>query len=825
MKQFFLPYKISMRSALLMILTCLGMSLPLMAQTGKVSGRVLDAGKQPVVAATVLLKKTADSSMVKAALTNTSGQYDFEGIPFSNYYITITYIGYRDIESPAFTLNDTTYSIQPLTLQASTSSLKGVTVTGKKPFIEQQIDRTVVNVESSVMAAGGSAMEVLEKLPEVLVDKDGNISIKGKKGVKVMIDDRPAYLSGTELANFLRNLPASQLDQIEIMSNPPAKYDAAGNGVVNIKTKKIKTGGFNGNLVLTYLQGRYPGSTQNLNFNYATHRVNLYGSAGYGYRQSFEDYHILRNFRDAGGKDIVGIYDQHTFTKTTKQNINAKLGLDFYASPKTTLGVAVGGFHNPSDVTNDNITLLKDGSGTLQTRVVAPATTKGTWDNIEVNTSLRHQFDSAGHELQVNADYLAYNSTSKQEFNNQYFKADSSIAGAPKRFLSDLPSEIRIYSLKADYVHPLSANTKLEAGVKTSYVSTDNNAQYFDWGATDWKRNDTLSNHFLYKENVNAAYLNLRHKMDKLEVQAGLRAEQTWLKGEQRSNNQSFTRNYLQLFPTAFIAYDLSKDSRVALTYGRRIERPDYRSMNPFRFYLDQYTYDEGNPNLKPQYSNNVELSYSMWEGALTTTFVYSKTTDIIQDVVLQDPAKNETYQRPENLNTRKILGVNLNLQVPLNDNALTTLYMDYNNYDYKGTINNGPFELKQGVFTAQLMEQVKFKSGWGFQLMGMWSSKAIDGTFVQQPVGSLHAGIQKDILNKKATVRLSASDIFNWTRFNATSRYQNIDINIRGRWQSQVLKLTFTYRFNKNNEKKGADENHVSSVDAEKGRVKTEKK
>ena len=358
-------------------------------------------------------------------------------------------------------------------------------------------------------------------------------------------------------------MPASQLDQIEIMANPPAKYDEEGNGVINIKRKKLKTGGFNGNLTLTALQGRYPGTTQNLNFNYSNKHINFYGNAGYSYRKSFEDYYIIRNFRDTDGKEITSIYDQHTDTKTTGQSVTAKVGLDYYASAKTTIGVAVGGFHNPSESFNTNNTLLKTGEGVTTTRVDAPATSKGKWENMEANVSLKHVFGAYKHEMLINADYLSYNSTSKQRFDNHYYKPDRTEAAPPSLFLADLPGKINIYSLKADYTHPFSENTSLEAGMKTSYVNTDNNAQYYDGVNNKWIKNEFLSNHFLYKENINAAYLNLRHKLSQWEFQVGLRAEQTWLKVEQKNNGQTFSRTYLQLFPTAFLAYDVDKESKV----------------------------------------------------------------------------------------------------------------------------------------------------------------------------------------------------------------------------------------------------------------------
>lgn len=791
-------------------------------QTGQITGQVQDAARQPVVAATVLLKRTTDSAIVKAALSDDKGAYSFEQIAYGNYFVSLTYIGYKDTYLPEFSLQSATHTLQPATLQAGEKTLKGVTVAAKRPLIEQYVDRTVVNVEADIMSAGGSAMDVLEKAPGILVDNQGNISIKGKPGIKIFIDGRATFLSGNDLAAMLRNMQASQLDQLEIISNPSAKYDAAGNGVINIRTKKTNTSGFRGVVSATFQQGRYPGTNENFNFNYRSNKINLFGDLGYSLKKGFEDMYIRRNFRSDDGKNIVSIYDQNSYSPNKNQSYTGKLGLDFYASERTTIGVAVSGFHNPSESTTDNNTLLKNPDGSVQTKVVAPATTKGKWDNKEVNVSLTHRFDSTDHSLQLDATYLDYNTTNLQQFNNYYYDGNGNPSEDAKLFKTDMPGVIKIYTVKADYTRPLGVGGALELGAKYSHVNTDNNAQYFDLKGNSWIRNDVLGNHFFYKEYVYAGYLNYKKTMEQWELQAGLRAEQMQMKGTQVNGNQSFDRKYLQWFPSAFIGYNMDAENKVVLSYSRRIERPDYRSLNPFRLFVDQYTYEEGNPYLKPQYSNNIELSHMYAEGALTTTLLYSKTTDVIQEVVQQNTATNESYVRPENLSTRRILGINVNAQIPLSDNLVTIAYLEFNNRKFDGTINKLPYSLSQNTFNGILRQQVKFPADWKAEVAAIYTSRNIDGTFIQEPTGAISVGVSKDFMKRKATIRLYGADIFRFYKYEATSRYHNVDVYINNRWQTQSLRVTFTYRFNSGVK---LSEQEKKEDSAEKTRVKMKDK
>ncbi|MFB6456895.1 TonB-dependent receptor domain-containing protein [Chitinophaga sp. Hz27] len=785
--------------------------------TGKISGYVKDESGQPIIAATVVLRKALDSSLVKAALSDTAGLYSFEQLPFGNYLVVITSISYQSQWLP-LQLEHAVQELPATILTTSSKSLSAVTITAKRPMIEQFADKTVVNVETMVSASGGSAMDVLEKSPGVMIDKQGNLSIRGKQGVKVFIDGRDSYVTGADLAAILRNMQANQVDQVEIISNPSARYDAAGNGVINIRTKKSAASGFNGSIALTYLQGRYPGTTQQLTFNYRSKYINLFGNAGYAYRKGFEDVYILRNFRTSPD-EIKTIYDQRSYTRNLNKSLNAKLGIDLYLSNSTTLSIVGSGFNNPSSTQTENRTLLKSPDGKVQTIVVAPADMDGKWNNGEANVSLKHNFDSSGHAISLEGGYMKYTTTSVQHFNNSYYDANNNPIDAPSIFMADMPGNIRIYTAKADYTLPLSRTVKVEAGAKYSDVSTDNNAQYYLLQSGKWVRSDSLSNHFLYKEKVLAGYLNFNGAGERFEWQAGVRAEHMDIAGTQINGDKSFARNALQWFPSALVAYTLDKQNKLTASYSRRIERPDYRSLNPFRFYLDQYTYEEGNPYLKPQYSNNFELSHIFMDGVLTTTLLYNKTSDVIQEVVQQRASSNETFIRPENISTRRVAGINTSAQIPLSDNVTTILYLEYNSNKYNGSINNEPFSLQANTFSGQLRQQVKLPGNWTVELAGQYTSRAIDGTFIQQPMGVIGVGVQKDLMKKMLTLRLTGVDLFQWAKYEATSRYQLVDIYALTKWQTQALRFVVTYRFRSG--LKVDDRSQEKSTTPEKDRVK----
>ncbi|MCX6319242.1 MAG: TonB dependent receptor [Bacteroidetes bacterium] len=805
-------------------------------KNGKISGTVIDGNTKTIESATITLIRAKDSSVAKMSVADKTGRYQFEGVAEGDYFVTITAVGHQPGVSQRFSISaaNALVELKTIELVPAAKTVQGVTVTARKPLVEQKLDRMVVNVEAAATNVGATAMEVLEKSPGITVDKDGNISLKGKQGVQIYIDGRPSYLSGNDLANYLRSLNAGQLEQIEIMTNPPAKYDAAGNsGIINIKTKKTKQFGYNGSINTTWSQGRYAKFNESANFNYRKNKVNLFANLGYNYRKNFQDLDIQRKFIDANTKEVRSHFDQDGHIKDDGESYNGKIGLDYYATKKTTFGVVLNGFYNPGSFSNTSNVFISDPSRVLLSKTISTTGNDRKWKHHSGNLNFRHIFDSTGTELTFDADYLNYNSTNAQRLYNNYFNPDGSVLSRPDTLMGNLPQTINIYTAKSDFSKQLKGNLKFEAGVKTSFVKTDNNAIYDNI----WNGKSILdsgrSNHFIYDENVNAAYVNFSKPLSKkLSAQLGLRVENTNAKGNSTGyvwNNSlnkfvpfqsSFKRNYTQLFPTMYLQYEANEKNSFVLNYGRRIERPDYESLNPFIEFLDKYTFEQGNPNLSPQFAHNVELSHT-YKGFLTTTLNYNRTTDIIEDVLEQRADVNETFVKKSNIASRDQFGISVNAGGQIKKWWMANLWTNLYNNRYKGIVNGDPISIGATTVQVNLTNQFKFEKGWSAELSGFYTSPLAEGVFQIRAFGQVGVGITKQVFKGKGTFRLSGRDIFLTQKINGTSRFSTIDAAFQQRRDSRQVALGFTYRFSKgkmgNNQKR-----KIGGADDEKNRVKT---
>ncbi|MGN6615994.1 MAG: TonB-dependent receptor domain-containing protein [Ilyomonas sp.] len=787
--------------ALLIILAVSSCTLMSFAQSkvNKVNGTV-SGNEKAIEAATVSLLKAKDSSLVKAAVTDKTGSFSIEKVADGKYIVMIQAIGYQNYYSEGFefTPEKTTYTLRSVSLKLATTQVGSVVVTSKKAFIEQKIDKTLVNVDASPTNVGLTAMDVLEKSPGISVDKDGNISVKGKQGVLILVDGKPTYLSAIDLANMLKNMSSSNLDQIEIMSNPPAKYDAAGNsGVINIKTKKSKIKGFNGSITLGGGMGKNPKVNNSANLNYRTGKVNIFGNYSYSYNEGYRNMNIIRKFYNQED-ELASIFNQTTLMSPKYQNHNFKIGADFYATKKTTLGVVVNGFVNPGSFNSTNTTNIFDAKGVLDSVTLANNSSKERWNNIGANFNLRHVFDTSGTELTTDLDYIHYNSSSNQLFNNSFYNQIGGKVKSDEILRGDLPSNINIYSAKVDFTHPMKKGAKLEAGIKSSYVKTDNNAQYANLIDNDWQVDEGRSNHFVYTENINAAYVNVSKPLSKKwSGQLGLRLENTISKGNQLTTNTTFDRNYTQLFPTAFLGFNPNEKNQFALSYGRRIQRPDYEDLNPFYYFLDKYTYQVGNPYLKPQFSHNIELNHT-YKGFLTTSLSYSQTNDIIQEVLEQIDSLHTSYVKRDNIAKQNNVNLSVSAMVPVTKFWKANIYAQGNYNRFKGFVNNGNIDVDGMGFMTNISNQFTLKKGWGFELSGFYRSKMVMGTLVGNSMGVINFGASKQVMKNKGTIRLNVRDFANLQHFSGYSRYQNVDVTLNNHWDNRVVNVSFTYRFSK---------------------------
>jgi len=791
-------------SAFLTVIFLIIIGLPVSAQSdARISGTIGDAKGQPIEAATVILLKAKDSSRIKATATDKTGHFRFDHVPAGKYLVTSSSVGYESTWSAPFDLAVTgTRSLSPLVLTASTTNLQAFAVVGKKPFIETKADRTIINVDASPSNAGATAMDVLEKSPGITLDKDDNISLKGKQGVTIMIDGKPTYLSASQLSSYLKSLPASAIDVIEIMTNPSAKYDASGNsGIINIKTKKNKLKGFNGNVNLTHTQGVYPKPSGSLNLNYRNGKFNYFLNAGYAHWEGYQDLNIGRKYLNADDKTINSIFSQHTDMHFTNPELNVKFGIDYYLSQKTTIGFVVSGFRNTeTNVSQSNIQLLSP-SYTLDSVVQSPNTNKTSWKNGSVNLNFRHTYDSTGRELTADLDYVRYSSISDQYFDNLTYNPDMILLDQ-NILTGHLPSTINIYTFKTDYTRPLAKGYKLETGIKLSYVNTDNTAAYYDLVNNVAEVDTTKTNHFLYRENINAAYVNMTKQYKKLTAQIGVRLENTNYSGHQLGNgvsvisqDSSFSRSYVNLFPTAFFSYDLNDKNQFTLNYGRRIDRPAYADLNPFLFFLDQYTYQAGNPYLQPQYTQNVELghSYRHW---LNTTLNYSYTKNFFTETFEQ--SGQATIVRNGNIGSRQNAGIAVSAQVPVAKWWNAMLYSNLNYNKFSGMLYGENINVSATTLLLNINNQFTLPDGWGGEISGFYRTKGVEGQVIVDPLGQASAAVSKKILNNKATIKASIRDIFYTNGAHGYINFQETEATFSNHRDSRVVALTFTWNFGK---------------------------
>jgi iron complex outermembrane recepter protein len=814
-------------STLLTVLFLTTLSFVSQAQTGSnsVSGRVEDASKQALPSASVSLLRAKDSSLAKMGVTGKDGQFEIAGVADGKYFISISAIGFAPRFSQVLELGGgQNMALPAFQLATQSKDLKAYTVTARKQLVEHKLDRMVVNVEAAATNAGATALDVLEKSPGISIDKDGNISLKGKAGVTVYVDGRPSYLSGADLANLLRNMNASQLEQIEIMTNPPAKYDAAGNsGIINFKTKKTKTVGYSGSLSLGYGQGRYPKMNESFNFNYRKNKVNLFTNVGYTFNQNFNNLDIQRKFIDAGTKEIVSHFDQESRMRNRNQSFNGKIGMDYYASKKTTFGIVLGGFNNPGQFRNYSDVGISDASKNLLSITRAATKTERDWKNFSTNLNFRHQFDTTGREITADADYISYKSKSNLELFNTYFDATNKPNNTPDSIFGNLPQDITIYSAKVDYLHPMKKGAKFEAGAKSSFVTTDNVASYDSMKNGVLVHDTRRSNSFRYKENINAVYVNYSRPLTKkLSGQFGLRLENTIAEGYQVTNDSTFKRNYTQIFPTAYLQFTADKNNTFVLNYGRRVQRPSYEDMNPFILFLDKYTFEQGNPDLKPQFAHNIELTHT-FKGFLNTTLNYTQTNDIITEVLNQRVTATDTvtFVIPRNIATQRQYGISVSAGVPVTKWWTANVWANVYKNLYKGVVNGDPIELGTTTGQFNLTNQFKITKTFSAELSGFYRTPGVDGVFRIENFGMVNAGVSQQIMKGKGTVRFSVRDIF-WTqKIDGSSRFSNIDAAFQQERESRVFNLNFTYRFSKG--KANGTKRRASSASDEQNRVKVD--
>lgn len=779
-------------AALLLLCTLLAT-----AQTAKPSDiftvAIVNEQKEPLEGAVVELINPQTKKLLKSSVTNKDGLSLFTIPVLEDQTIGVSFIGYISQNIVIGKANAANKKIT-IVLQANAKNLANVNVVSRKPFIQQSHGKVTVNVDGSVTNAGTTVLEVLEKSPGVMVDKNGGISLQGKQGVLVLIDDKQTYLSGEDLNNFLSGMSSSQVDQIELITSPSAKYDASGNaGIINIKTKKNKQVGFNGVFTTAFAQGRYPKNNNSLVLNYRNGKFNSFLTYSSNLNKTFTSIYALRHYYANNGA-LLSTLDQPTLFLSKNINNTIKTGVDFYASPKTTLGIVLTGILVNRDGSSDATASWKNSLGATDSSIRTFGATTNHFESGGINLNAKHNL-SKTQDLSFDLDLLSYNI-----HNQQFFSSLLPTAGKTEGSRGDLPSSIHIFSVKADHSIQTGKEGKLEYGYKGSGISTDNTAAYEIFDGTNWNTDLNKSNHFLYKENIQAVYSSFEQKLSRISFQAGLRYENTNYDAHQLGNSarkdSAFSKNYSGFFPSGYISYRADSSNTFTFTAGRRLDRPPFQKLNPFVIIINKYTYQRGNPFLLPQYSWNMELSHQFKE-VLTTTISYSIIKNYFSQIFLSEGTDILVYT-DGNVGKMYNLGISLATQLtPFKWWSLSAQAV-YNNKQLKGYQNlNYNSEVSQ--LNISMNNQIKLGQSYTAEISGFYTTKARnDLQELLLPTGQLSAGIARPVLKKKGTLKLSVRDIFFTQVMEGNTDFPNADEYFILRRDTRVCNLSFTWRFGK---------------------------
>ncbi|MCC8424403.1 outer membrane beta-barrel family protein [Mucilaginibacter sp. UR6-11] len=769
-----------------------GIGLTTFAQTARVTGKLVNDQGVKLDYATVSILKATDSTVIKGALTNNAGVYIFDNIKPGDYIVKATNVGYTKAASATFTVtaDKGDLTVPDLKMSANVKTLNTVNITSTKPLIERKIDRTVMNVENSVLAAGNTAMEILERAPGVTIDKDDNISLKGKQGVTVMINDKLTYLSPAQLATLLRSTDGTTIQSIEIISNPSAKYDAAGNsGIINIKLKKNKQNGTNGSLTAAVASASRLRESQNLNINHKEGNLNIFGLLSHGDIPNYQRMDLNRKTVDAGNNTY---FRQEASSPQVYHYNNFKLGADLDVTKNNTVGVVISGNSNKEKDLNNNFTKIGQSMNTVDSALNTSSEIRQTFSNLAVNFNDRLQLDTLGQTLSADLDYSKFKNNSKASYNTDYYLPDGTIQHAPELLRNETPSDIEIYSAKADYAKPLSKTVKIETGAKFSSVKTDNDLRAGKFNGADFVNDTTRSNRFIYTEKITAGYFNINKQYKNGSVQLGLRAEYTQSNGNLLGSTP-VDRSYLNFFPSLFINQTLNSKNEFNFSFSRRIDRPNYSELNPFVYYLDPYTFSKGNAFLKPQYTNNFELGY-VYNKTIDVNFGYSHTTDANIEIILTQGKKS--FQT--NLNLATQTNYNVNIFSPYTIAKWWTGNANLNGFYTKfkaDSINGHNIDNGTAAFVFKTTQTFLFGTFKG-EVSLNYSSRMTYGIYEMHDRKSIDAAVSQTFADKKFNVKFGVDDVFNLRRNDLDSHELGNDFSIRQKRDSRVYRLTVTYNF-----------------------------
>ncbi len=803
-------------------LLLLASALSLHAQTASVRGKLQNQAGEAIAFANIALFNSTDSSLHKAGISNESGVFELRGLRAGNYFLKAVYLGYPDLREYDIVLAaEQSLDLGALQFGPPSLTLAEAVVTADRVMVEVKPDRTVFNVSGTINSTGSDGLSLLRKAPSVTVDNNDNINVLGRSGVLVYIDGKRLPLNGQDLSNYLQNIPADQIDRIEIITNPGARYEAEGNaGIIDIRLKKDKGQGANGAINATASQGEYSRSNLSGSGNYKKKDLNVFATGGLGHNTNFN--------RMVFDSQLNGfVQDEINNSLNKRRFYDYRLGADYFIGKNHTVGFLVSGGANTNDNTSYNrITNARIDNSELIEKILV-ANNRADQSRRRGTYNANYRFDNGkGRSFNADLDFGSYQNRTTRYQPNLYFNAaeDSLLSQNINSF--NTPTDIDIYTLALDYEDNIWGG-KLGFGTKLSKVFSDNTFLFYNEPNGVPVLNQTQSNIFKYDEKVYAGYLSYARSLGKKwEMSAGLRAEQTDASGNliaflPELQKPPVLLNYLSWFPNLGLTWQAAPNHAFALNSGRRINRPDYNVLNPFRNQISELSYEKGNPGLQPEIVNNIELGYTL-AYRYNIKLGYSRTTNQITRLIGPDDVNPLAgFITWANLADQTIFSFNASLPVQVTKKWNAYFNLSASHIDNQADYGPGEGTVDVQAFTYNIYQQHTFDLPAGFkaEISGWYSGPGVwGGVFLYESSWSLDVGLQRKFFKDRLNVRLSASDLFYESGWDGYSDFNGLLSAGGGRWDSRRASLSLGYRFGNQNVK---SRKRSTGIEAEAGRVK----
>ncbi|OQP61147.1 hypothetical protein A3860_05360 [Niastella vici] len=781
-----------------------------------VQGKVV--GDEQVSFATVALLRARDGGQVTRTVTDSLGRFNLTVNTGDTFLLAVSHVGFISERSPVFNPDTAKEDVLHFTirLNRNAAGLKEVEVT-KMPVVERKLDRVVIRVDNNIVASGESVMELLRTLPGIVVDGANNVSIKGRSDIRVMIDGRETYLKGEQLKAMLASMPANNIQKVEVFSNPPARYSAEGaGGLINLITKNRETPGISGNIYSSYAQGIYGRTTAGGLLNYKNKRLLVTGSYDLVHGTGFFNDDEKRRFLSSSP---VITFLQQTHRPTTSTNHYYKAGFDYRIARNQNIAVSFDGTVSDSRKPYDATLKVYHDPNAIDSSYTINNLTKTHYTNTNLNADYTLRIDTTGQTLTANYSHLQFNTKDTNSYHSLFFDNNGSNPRAPQMDGSYNKATIRVNAYKLDYKRNLPGKVQLETGLKYTSSVTDNDIAFYIFQNGAYKKDVSRTNHFIYTENIGAAYISARRNFKKLDIQAGLRYEETRAKIDLITDTFLIRRHLQNLFPTLFLEYRISDNHKLNFTSGRRIKRPDYASLNPFAFYYDPFSYSTGNPYLLPQFTFSNDVTYT-YRNENTLSLGYSYVTNLLNEITIQNDTTKTVIYKNENINSSKSLY--LEVYVPWKIASWWSTNADVNvaYTSVKGNADYGVFSNKRTEVSVSNNHNFTLPKGYTAQVNFLYYGPSVYGVTVFKGRERLSLGLKRSFFKKSLTATLRFTDIFYSDKVRTTTTVLNQDIAFRTVRDTRKVGITLTYNFRsgaKFNERKvqfgGQDEKNRMSI------------